>query len=106
MKSVTQTANDSLTITAYVERSNANSAFAHMTYEISAEDGRLLDFVPSQGDDPDEKGTPPVGQRRKLILVVADTKPRTTHLTITLRDMQWIGGQDLVLKGVPAPSKN
>ncbi|WP_329375599.1 hypothetical protein [Streptomyces sp. NBC_01483] len=105
VESVTRTTSTSLTITAYVERSSASGDHPHMLYQIAQDSGRALDFVPFEGDNPDDKGTPPVDQRRQLVYVVGDTNPRATHLTITLHDFYWPDGQDLVLKGVRAPSR-
>lgn len=106
VESVTRTTSTSLTITAYVERSSESGAHVGMGYQISAQDsGRALDFVPFEGDNPEDKGSPPINQRRQLVYVVGDTNPRATQLTITLHDFYWPDGKDLVLKGVRVPSR-
>ncbi|WP_432173039.1 hypothetical protein [Streptomyces sp. Tue6028] len=113
VKSVTRTTSTwqfekrpSLTITADVERSSAGD-HAHMEYQISAGDaGALLDTVPFEDRvENGDNGTPPVHQHRQLVHVVWDGNPQARHLTITLHDFFAPDGQDLVLKGVPVPSR-
>jgi hypothetical protein len=91
----------SLTITAYVERTNA-SDFSNMTFRISDQaSGAALEDVPFQGGG-DAK--PPLHQRSKLVHVVWDTDPLASLLSITLHDFYWPDGRDLILRNVPAPS--
>jgi hypothetical protein len=108
VESVTQTTSEwqfekkpSLTIVAYIERSE-DSFHPAMEYRISDQaSGAVLDSVPFQGGG---DGSPPLHQRSKLVHVVWDTSPRASRLTITLHDFYWPDGQDLVLSGVSAPA--
>ncbi|MGK8557764.1 caspase family protein [Nocardia gipuzkoensis] len=91
----------SLTITAYVERTDA-SDFSNMTFRISDQfSGAALEDVPFQGGG-DAK--PPLHQRSKLVHVVWDADPLASQLSIALHDFYWPDGRDLILRNVPAPS--
>ncbi len=93
----------SITVTAYVTRTVRND-FSKMEYLVSDQvSGAALDGVPFEGGG---NGDPPLNQRSKLVHVVWDTDPPTTHVTIVLHDFYWPDGQDLILRNVPVPSKS
>lgn len=89
----------SLTVTAYVERSDESDFFS-LEYAITDQDDTILEDVPLQGSPPGED--PPAHQRRSLRHVVWDADPRTTHLTVTVTEFH--SQHVLVLKDVPVPS--
>ncbi|MGI5518973.1 caspase, EACC1-associated type [Streptomyces sp. CA-106131] len=105
VKSVARTTSEwqkkgpSLTVTAYVERSDESDYF-QLEYDISDQAGNTLENVPFQGSPRD--GDPPAHQRRSLVHVVWDAEPQATHLTFTVSE--FYSGHELVLKDVPVPS--
>ncbi|TLP64019.1 hypothetical protein FED44_07350 [Microbispora fusca] len=93
----------SITIVGYATRTT-KSKYDSMQYRFSnAGNGAVLEDVPFQGGG---DGDPPVRQRSLLVSVVWDTKPRATHINITMHDHLWPGDHDLVIRNVPVPSKS
>jgi hypothetical protein len=92
----------SITVTAYVTRSQKTFQPA-MDYRISDQgSGTALEAVPFQGSG---DGNPPIGQRSKLVFVVWDASPRATKLVFTLHDFYWPDGRDVILRDVPVPGR-
>ena len=88
---------NSITVTGYVTVTKG-SRHASKDFQFRDQADNLLEGVPFQGAG---TGDPPVNQRTKLVSVIWDTDPRASSLTITIHDLFWPAGQDLILRGVP-----
>jgi hypothetical protein len=87
----------SLTITGSVTRIQ-ESRFTDMRFQIYDQGGNLLEAVPFEGSG---TGNPPLNQRSKLVIVVWDSNPKATSLTIIIDDFYWPAERDLILRDVP-----